>query len=57
MAQFVENVWFCKIGEKGVSTFANRMMTPGILCSHHDHKDQIDKKSRGRAENMRRVVC
>ena len=35
MAQFGEKVWFRKIGEDGVSSFASRM-TQGILVGHHD---------------------
>ena len=35
MAQFGENVWFCKIGEDGVSSFAMRM-TQGTSVGHHD---------------------
>ena len=35
MAQFGEKVWFRKIGEDGVSSFANRM-TQGIFVGHHD---------------------
>ena len=34
MAQLGEKVWFRKIGEDGVSTFASRM-TLGIFVSHH----------------------
>ena len=35
MAQFGENVWFRKIGEKGASSFASRM-TQGIFVGDHD---------------------
>ena len=35
MAQFGEKVWFRKIGEDGVSSFASRM-TPGIFVGHHE---------------------
>ena len=35
MAQFGENVWFRKIGEDGVSSFASRM-AQGIFVGHHD---------------------
>ena len=35
MAQFGEKVWFRKIGEDGVSSFASRM-TQGIFVGHHD---------------------
>ena len=35
MAQFGEKVWFRKIGEDGVSSFASRM-TLGIFVGHHD---------------------
>ena len=35
MEQFGEKVWFCKIGEGGVSTFGSRM-TQGIYGGHHD---------------------
>ena len=34
MAQFGEKVWFRKIGEDGVSSFASRM-TQGIFVGHH----------------------
>ena len=34
-AQFGEKVWFRKIGEDGVSSFASRM-TQGIFVGHHD---------------------
>ena len=35
MAQFGEKVWFRKIGEDGVSSFASRV-THGIFVGHHD---------------------
>ena len=35
MAQFGEKVWFRKIGEDGVSSFAT-CMTQGIFVGHHD---------------------
>ena len=35
MAQFREKVWFRKVGEDGVSSFASRM-TPGIFVGHQD---------------------
>ena len=35
MAQFGEKVWFLKIGEDGVSSFASRR-TQGIFVGHHD---------------------
>ena len=35
MAQFAEKVWFRKIGEDGVSSFATRMIQ-GIFFGHHD---------------------
>ena len=34
MAQFGEKVWFRKLGEDSVSSFASRM-TQGILVGHH----------------------
>ena len=34
MAQFGETVWFRKIGEDGVGSFASRM-TEGIFLGHH----------------------
>ena len=34
MAQFGEEVWFRRIGEESVSSFASRMIE-GILVSHH----------------------
>ena len=34
MAQFGEKVWFRKIGEDGVSSFASRM-TQGIFVGHY----------------------
>ena len=35
MAQLGEKVWFRKIGEDGVSSYASRM-TQGIFVGHHD---------------------
>ena len=35
MAQFEEKVWFRRVGEDGVSSFASRM-TQGIFVGHHD---------------------
>ena len=35
MAQFGEKVWFRKIGDDGVSSFASRV-TQGIFVGHHD---------------------
>ena len=40
MAQFGENVWFRKIGEDGVSSFASRM-TQGIFVGHHDRTGAV----------------
>ena len=40
MAQFGEKVWFCKIGEDGVSSFASRM-TQGIFVGHHDRRGAV----------------
>ena len=40
MAQFGEKVWFRKIGEDGVSSFASRM-THGILVGHHDRTGAV----------------
>ena len=40
MAQFGEKVWFRKIGEDGVSTFATRM-TKGIFVGHHDRTGAV----------------
>ena len=40
MAQFGEKVWFCKIGEDGVSSFASRM-TQGIFVGHHDRTGAV----------------
>ena len=34
MAQFAEKVWFRKIGQDGVRSFASRM-TQGIFVGHH----------------------
>ena len=40
MAQFGEKVWFRKIGEDGVSSFASRM-TQGIFVGHHDRTGAV----------------
>ena len=40
MAQCLVEVGFCKNGEDGVSTFANRM-TQGIFVGHHDRKGAV----------------
>ena len=40
MVQFGEKVWFRKIGENGVSSFASRM-TQGIFVGHHDRTEAI----------------
>ena len=40
MAQFGEKVWFRKIGEDGVSSFASRM-THGIFVGHHDRRGAV----------------
>ena len=40
MAQFGEKVWFRKIGEGGVSSFAS-CMTEGILVGHHDRTGAV----------------
>ena len=40
MAQFGEKVWFPKIGEDGVSSFASRM-TQGIFVGHHDRTGAV----------------
>ena len=40
MAQFGEKVWFRKIGENGVSSFASRM-TQGIFVGHHDRTGAV----------------
>ena len=40
MAQFGEKVWFCKIGEDGVSSFASRT-TRGIFFGHHDRTGAV----------------
>ena len=39
-AQFGEKVWFRKIGEDGVSSFASRM-TQGIFVGHHDRTGAV----------------
>ena len=39
-AQIGEKVWFRKIGEDGVSSFASRM-TQGIFVGHHDRKGAV----------------
>ena len=40
MAQFGEKVWFRKIREDGVSSFASRM-TQGIFVGHHDRTGAV----------------
>ena len=40
MAQFGENVWFRKIGEDGVSSFASHL-TQGIFLGHHDRTGAV----------------
>ena len=40
MAQFGEKVWFRKIGEDGVSSFASRM-TQGIFVGHQDRTGAV----------------
>ena len=40
MAQSGEKVWFRKIGEDGVSSFASRM-TQGIFVGHHDRTGAV----------------
>ena len=40
MAQFGEEVWFHKIGEDDVSSFASRMIQ-GILVGHHDRTGAV----------------
>ena len=40
MAQVGENVWFRKIGEDLVSSFASRM-TKGIFVGHHDRTGAV----------------
>ena len=40
MAHFGEKVWFRKIGEDGVSSFASRM-TQGIFVGHHDRTGAV----------------
>ena len=40
MAQFGEKVWFRKIGEDGVSSFASRM-TQGTFVGHHDRTGAV----------------
>ena len=40
MAQFGEKVWFRKIGEGGVISFASRM-TQGIYVGHHDRTGAV----------------
>ena len=41
MAQFREKVWFRKIGEEGVSSFASRM-TQGMFVGRHDRTTDIE---------------
>ena len=45
MAQFGETVWFRKIGEDGVSSYASRM-TQGIFVGHHDRTRTISYVTR-----------
>ena len=40
ITQFGEKVWFRKIGEDGVSSFASRM-TQGIFVGHHDRTGAV----------------
>ena len=40
MVQCGEEVWFHKIGEDGVSSFASRM-TQGIFVGHHDRTGAV----------------
>ena len=40
MAQFVEKIWFRKIGEDGVSSIASRM-TQGNFVGHHDRTGAV----------------
>ena len=40
MAQFGEKVWFRKIGQDGVRSFASRM-TQGIFVGHHDRTGAV----------------
>ena len=40
MAQFGEKVWFRKIVEDGVSSYASRM-TQGIFPAHHDRTGAV----------------
>ena len=40
MAQFGKKVWFRKIGEDGVSSFASRT-TQGIFVGHHDRTGAV----------------
>ena len=40
MAQFGEKVWFRKIGEDGVSSFASRT-TQGIFVDHYDRTEAV----------------
>ena len=40
MAQFGEKVWFRKVGQDGVNSFASRM-TQGIIVGHHDRTGAV----------------
>ena len=40
MAHSGEKVWFRKLGEDGVSSFASRM-TQGIIVGHHDRTEAV----------------
>ena len=40
MAQFGEKVWFRKIGQDGVSSFASRM-SQGIFVGRHDRTGAV----------------
>ena len=40
MAQFGEDVWFRKIGEDGVTSFACRMIQ-GVFVGHHDRTGAV----------------
>ena len=53
MAKFGEEVWFRKIGEDGVRSFASRM-TQGIFLGHHDRTGAVlclTKSGVGRGKN------
>ena len=40
MAQFGEKVWFRKVGQDGVNSFASRM-TQGIIVGHHNRTGAV----------------